>query len=60
MELKASFGKYKAKEVDAYIAQLKLNHIEEKKQLSNEIALLKEELKNLQDQNAEHTANNTT
>ena len=54
MELKASFGKYKAKEVDAYIAQLKLNHIEEKKQLSNEIAALKEEIKNLQDQNAEH------
>ena len=54
MELKAHFGKYKAKEVDAYIAQLKLTHIEEKKQLTNEISALKEELKNLQEKNNEH------
>lgn len=54
MELKAHFGKYKAKEVDAYIAQLNLTHNEEKKQLSDEISALKEELKALHEKNDEH------
>lgn len=54
MNLKARLGKYKAKEVDAYIAQLTATHEEEKSKLSNEIALLKEELKALKEQNDEH------
>ncbi len=54
MNLKARLGKYKAKEVDAYIAQLNATHEEEKNKLANEITLLKEELKALKEQNDEH------
>ncbi len=54
MNLKARLGKYKAKEVDSYIAQLNATHEEEKNKLSNEITLLREELKTLKEQNDEH------
>lgn len=53
MELKSHFGKYKAREVDAYVAQLKLTHMEEKKQLFDQVASLKEEIKTLQEKNNE-------
>lgn len=59
MELKAHFGKYKAKEVDAFVAHLKLEHMEEKKQLFDQISSLKEEIKALQDKNDEHKKKET-
>ena len=59
MALKAKFGKYKAKEVDAYLEQLNATHKEETAQLTNENTLLKEEIKKLQAQVDEHKKKET-
>ncbi len=59
MTLKAKFGKYKAKEVDAYLEQLNATHKEETAQLTNENTLLKEEIKKLQNQIDEHKKKET-
>ena len=52
--MKAVFGKYKAKEVDAYIAQLEATHKEELAVLNQKITALEEEITALKKENEEH------
>lgn len=54
MNLKASFGKYKAKEVDSYLLQLEAAHKEEIASLNKKIAELEAENTTLKSQNDEH------
>ena len=52
--MKAVFGKYKAKEVDAYLAQLEATHKEELAVLNQKITALEEEITALKKENEEH------
>lgn len=57
MSLKAFMGKYRAKEVNAYLNQLKEDHAREIEALTQQIASLKEENQRLKEENENHKKN---
>ncbi len=57
MSLKAFMGKYKKKEVDAFLCDLQERHQDEIASLTNTIASLKEEIARLKEENDVHKKN---